>query len=86
MALLSKGTMAIMAAFLIVLTAVIFATFYVWQEMGFVALGFHGWLAVFLGSAGSIILGAGLMWLSFYSNRAGYDESAGDFGDDADES
>ena len=54
--------------------------------MGFVSLGFPGWLAVGLGSVGSIVLGAGLMWLSFYSSRSGYDEQAGEFGDEEDDS
>ena len=82
---LSKSMWALIAAFLIVLIAVVAASFYVWQEMGVIALGFHGWLAVGLGSAGSILLGAGLMWLSFYSSRTGYDEKAIDLSDDDDE-
>ncbi len=86
MSLSSRDTGAILVAFLIVLAAVFIATFYVWQEMGFVSLGFHGWLAVGLGSVGSIVLGAGLMWLSFYSSRSGYDEQAGEFGDEEDDS
>lgn len=80
----SKSTLTLVAAFLIVLIAVALASFYVWQEMGVIALGFHGWLAVSLGSLGSIILGAGLMWLTFYSHRAGYDEKAGEFEEDDD--
>ena len=84
MKLFTKNMVALIAAFLIVLIAVFAATFYVWQEMGVVALGFHGWLAVGLGSVVSILLGAGLMWLSFYSSRAGYDEKAGDLSDDDD--
>ena len=52
----SKSTLTLVAAFLIVLIAVALASFYVWQEMGVIALGFHGWLAVSLGSLGSIIL------------------------------
>jgi hypothetical protein len=85
MKLFNKNMLALIAAFLIVLIIVLAATFYVWQEMGVVALGFHGWLAVGLGSAGSIILGAGLMWLSFYSSRSGYDEKAGDLSDEDDD-
>ena len=85
MSLRSKDTAAITIAFLIVLAAVGIGSFYVWQEMGFVSLGFHGWLAVGLGSFGSIALGAGLMWLSFYSSRSGYDEKAGEFGDEDEE-
>ena len=80
--MISKGSLSLVGAFLIVLVAVLIASFYVWQEMGSVALGFHGWLAVILGSLGSIILGAGLMWLSFYSNRTGYDDRPAEFDKD----
>ena len=76
MKMLSKDMVAIIAAFFIILIAVVGASFYVWQEMGAISLGFHGWLAVILGCVGSVMLGAGLMWLSFYSSRAGYDERA----------
>ena len=76
---MKKSTFAITAVFVIVLLAVVAASFYVWKEMGVISLGFHGWLAIILGSLGSIILGAGLMWLSFYSNRTGYDEKPGEF-------
>lgn len=85
MKLISKSMLALIAAFLIALIAVVVASFYVWQEMGVISLGFHGWLAVGLGSAGSILLGAGLMWLSFYSSRAGYDEKAVDLSEDDDD-
>lgn len=36
--------------------------------------GFHATLALILGIGGTIILGAGLMALSFYSARAGIDD------------
>ena len=49
---------------------------YVWEKMGQVALGLHGWLALIAGAAGTIILGCGLMALSFYSSRSGHDEDA----------
>ena len=72
----------IAVAFLVVLALVVFASYIVWQEMGEIALGFHGWLAVILGSIGSVGLGAGLMWLSFYSSRQGYDERPASFDKD----
>lgn len=49
---------------------------YVWEKMGHVALGFHGWVALIAGAVGTIVLGCGLMALSFYSNRSGHDEDA----------
>ncbi|WP_284358856.1 hypothetical protein [Candidatus Phycosocius spiralis] len=39
-------------------------------------LSIHGWIAMGLGGVISILLGSGLMWLSFYSARQGYDERA----------
>ena len=34
----------------------------------------HGWIALILGAAFSVIVGVGLMALVFYSSRRGYDE------------
>ena len=49
---------------------------YVWEKMGQVELGMHGWLALIAGAIGTIVLGCGLMALSFYSSRSGHDEDA----------
>ncbi len=49
---------------------------YVWEKMGQVELGIHGWLALIAGAFGTIVLGCGLMALSFYSSRSGHDEDA----------
>jgi predicted transporter len=38
-------------------------------------ISIHGWIALTLGVVLSIILGAGLMALMFYSNRSGHDEA-----------
>ena len=61
---------------LVMLGLVFVASWVVWQEMGQIDLGFHGWIALILGSVGMIILGGGLMWLSFYSSRSGHDNVA----------
>jgi hypothetical protein len=37
-------------------------------------LGLHGWIALTLGVVLTCALGGGLMALSFYSSRAGYDD------------
>lgn len=42
----------------------------------FPAISFHGWVAMGLGTVLSLILGIGLMWLSFYSARHGFDDRA----------
>lgn len=36
----------------------------------------HGWVAMGLGVVFSLLIGCGLMWLSFYSSRHGYDDRA----------
>jgi hypothetical protein len=45
-----------------------------WLEMEGVSLGFHGWLALGLGVALSLVVGVGLMALVFHSSRRGYDD------------
>jgi len=50
---------------------------YAWVALGDTGMTAGGYLAVVLGALGTIGLGGGLMALLFYSNRAGYDERAG---------
>ena len=52
------------------------SSYVVWYQMGQIALGLHGWIALIVGSVGMVVLGGGLMALSFYSARSGHDESA----------
>lgn len=42
----------------------------------FPVISMHGWIAMGLGTVLSLALGFGLMWLSFYSSRHGYDDRA----------
>lgn len=68
-----------------VLGLVVAASWVVWRELGQIDLGFHGWVALILGSVAMIALGGGLMWLSFYSSRSGHDSAAHyDPGDETD--
>lgn len=41
-----------------------------------VDMGVHGVLALVIGMGGTLLLGCGLMFLLFHSNRRGYDEEA----------
>lgn len=41
-----------------------------------VAISIHGWVALGLGCVASLALGGGLMALSFFSARRGYDDDA----------
>ena len=52
------------------------SSYVVWHQMGQIALGLHGWIALIVGSVGMVVLGGGLMALSFYSARSGHDEAA----------
>ena len=68
-----------------VLGLVVAASWVVWCELGQIDLGFHGWVALILGSVAMVALGGGLMWLSFYSSRSGHDSAAHyDPGDETD--
>ena len=68
-----------------VLGLVVAASWVVWRELGQIDLGFHGWVALILGSVAMVALGGGLMWLSFDSSRSGHDSAAHyDPGDETD--
>lgn len=68
-----------------VLGLVVAASWVVWRELGQIDLGFHGWVALILGSVAMVALGGGLMWLSFYSSRSGHDSAVHyDPGDETD--
>lgn len=46
-----------------------------WQRTD-AQMSVHGWIALSLGVFFSIVIGCGLMALTFYSSRHGYDEGA----------
>ena len=50
--------------------------YWVWQELGDIEMGRHGWIALGLGAGATFLVGAGLMTLVFLSSRRGYDERA----------
>lgn len=54
--------------------------YWVWLEIGDVAISGHGLIALALGVAVTFCLGAGLMTLVFLSNRRGYDAQAHEHG------
>ena len=57
------------------LIVIALSSYVVWYQMGQIALGLHGWIALIAGSVGMVVLGGGLMALSFYSARSGHDEA-----------
>ena len=51
-----------------------FGAWEVWGALRDTDISTHGWIALSLGVLVTFGLGAGLMFLVFYSNRQGYDE------------
>ena len=52
-----------------------------WRLAAGVHMGVHGWIAMGLAAVLVTALGGGLMWLSFYSARHGYDDAQGTDGE-----
>ncbi len=66
-------------ATLAAIAAIVGMGWYLWwalTDLGDIALGFNGWLAMGLGVAATLALGLGLMRLVYLSNRRGYDARA----------
>ena len=53
--------------------------FYIWQMLGPISLSIHGWFAIIVGVLSSFLLGGGLMALSFYSAKSGYDAKVAEY-------
>jgi protein-S-isoprenylcysteine O-methyltransferase Ste14 len=64
---------AILVALLVVVVVILFKAMPVSQ---FPPISMHGWIAMGIGAFFSLAIGGGLMWLSFYSSRNGFDERA----------
>ncbi len=56
-----------------VMAALAWAFSVTWADSG-VHLGLHGWLALTIALVGTTVVAGGLMWLAFYSARAGWDD------------
>lgn len=52
-----------------------FGAYRTWTKLEDVAISINGWIALGLGALATLVLGAGLMFLVFYSNRHGYDDN-----------
>lgn len=66
-----------MKATLLVLTLAValgLFTFVVLKDFDASVLSLHGWIALGLGTALTLLVGGGLMALVFYSARKGYDD------------
>jgi hypothetical protein len=68
---------ALATAGLLLVASLVFIGLYAWFSFGDMAMTAGGYVALALGSIGTIALAVGLMSLVFFSNRYGYDERAG---------
>ncbi|MDX2235393.1 MAG: hypothetical protein NW200_12920 [Hyphomonadaceae bacterium] len=66
----TAALVAVLGAFLI---AAVVAIVYAWSSAG-VEISLFGWVVIGLGAVVSVMLGGGLMALSFFSARQGFDD------------
>jgi hypothetical protein len=66
-------TAALVAALGAFLIAAVVAVIYAWSSAD-VEISLFGWIVIGLGAFVSVLLGGGLMALSFFSARRGYDD------------
>jgi hypothetical protein len=70
------GKYVLIASLLVLLGLTAWWAVWVWNAGGEVEISGHGYAAMTLGIVFSVIVGAGLMGLVFYSARKGYDRPA----------
>jgi hypothetical protein len=73
---LSTGTWLVIAALVGMLLASLVGLWVVVAHGNIPQISIHGWIAMGLGVVFSLVIGCGLMWLSFYSARQGFDDRA----------
>jgi len=73
---LGGGQFVLLAALAAILIMTIVWATMVWTSSNDVPMSKHGWIALGIGTAFSIVIGCGLMALMFFSSRSGYDEAA----------
>jgi uncharacterized membrane protein len=72
-----KGIAALLLSLLGMLAGAAGFAWYVWRELGDVAISPQGYVALGIGVSVTLGLGAGLMWLVYFSHRRGFDDEAG---------
>lgn len=68
------GKVLLMVALFGLLAGALYVMVAGWNLEGDVEMSAHGYVAMALGILFSLLIGAGLMGLVFYSHRRGYDE------------
>ncbi|KQW23528.1 hypothetical protein ASC80_05830 [Afipia sp. Root123D2] len=71
---MTKGSVAVTAFLLALLAATIWWATEGWVAQSDVVMSKHGYIAMGLGVFFSLLIGCGLMALTFYSSRRGYDD------------
>ena len=69
-------TKLIVAVAIVVTLAAAGVTAYTWISLSDVAISAAGYMALVAGSVLTLAVGAGLMFLMYYSERAGFDDQA----------
>lgn len=69
----TRGQILMSAALLAILAGAGFIAYEGWTAHGDAAISVHGYIAMSLGIAFSLVVGCGLMALTFWSSRHGYD-------------
>jgi len=72
-----RGTTLVIIVLGLLLAVASVIGYWSWTALAGVEIGFHGYMALGLGAAVTILLWVGLMRLVFYSSRRGYDDEAG---------
>jgi hypothetical protein len=73
---ISKGTWVLFGSLGAMLLASIVGFWVALNHGAMPKISIHGWIAMSLGIVFSLIIGCGLMWLSFYSAKQGFDDRA----------
>ena len=71
---MSRGGISIIAVLMAILAATIWWAWQGWTAHADVQMAIHGFIAMGLGVFFSLLFGFGLMALTFYSSRHGYDD------------
>ena len=69
-----KNSVILIVILLSILLAVIFFAISLWLKMSNIQISDNGVMAIFTGAFFTILLGIGLMSLTFFSSRSGIDE------------
>ena len=71
---ITMKSLTIIVTLAAVLGLAIYGAVEVWTALEDTDISMHGWIALSAGVLVTFALGAGLMFLVFYSNRRGYDD------------